>query len=153
MPNFDGGQYFLTVLAPVKNDKLVLNGAGLSSPVHVLRQRLEQMPTALQTRVTQQHQKGVNSPFARNRQIAAHKQFIACSKAPTFDCGDDGFRETPDPGPYSGADICQGTRDIFLGQFPYVGACGKNGVTSGEGHTSHRIVAANQVERICDETQ
>ena len=66
MPNFDGGQYFLTVLAPVKNDKLVLNGAGLSSPVHVLRQRLEQMPTALQTRVTQQHQKGVNSPFARN---------------------------------------------------------------------------------------
>ena len=64
MPNFDSGQYFLTALVPVKNRRLARNGESISSPVHVLRQRLESMPTAMQTRITQA--KNVNSPFSRN---------------------------------------------------------------------------------------
>ena len=65
MPNFDSGTYFLTVLAPVDNSGLVQGQNAISSPVHMLREYLEILPTALQSEATRHA--GVNSPFARNR--------------------------------------------------------------------------------------
>ena len=65
MPNFDSGTYFLTVLAPVDSTGLVQGGKAISSPVHMLREYLEILPTAQQSDATRHP--GVNSPFARNR--------------------------------------------------------------------------------------
>jgi hypothetical protein len=59
MPTFDGGHYFLTVLAPVKPDTTPDKSA---SPVHALRKRLALLPTAQQTPDCCNDQ----SPFARN---------------------------------------------------------------------------------------
>ena len=45
MPNFDGGHYFLTILAPIRTDTLE-DGATHTSPVHALRKRLQSLATA-----------------------------------------------------------------------------------------------------------
>ena len=65
MPNFDGGHYFLTVLAPIRTDVLVPAGGVTCSPVSAVFHALATLPTALQSPVTQAI--GINSPFSRNR--------------------------------------------------------------------------------------
>jgi len=50
MPNLDGGHYFFTALLPIDNRVIVEHGAMKSSPVHMVRDALEALPTALQTR-------------------------------------------------------------------------------------------------------
>jgi hypothetical protein len=65
MPNFDGGHYFLTVLAPIRNDKLFDHGGIKSSPVHMVRAVLATLPRAQQSPIT--GTLTLNSPFARNR--------------------------------------------------------------------------------------
>jgi hypothetical protein len=62
MPDFDGGHYFLTVLLPIPNDRLV-PGTG-SSAVHLVRRALATTPTACQSKPT--IALGLNSPFARS---------------------------------------------------------------------------------------
>ena len=74
MPDFDSGQYFLTVLAPVDNRRPFGAGDNATSPVHALREALERMPTALQTPVTEAQPK--NSPFARGTRIHFARFFI-----------------------------------------------------------------------------
>jgi hypothetical protein len=64
MPNLDGGHYFLTVLAPIVRRGIVEEGELKSSPVHMVRDALETLPTALQSRATEAI--GINSPFSRN---------------------------------------------------------------------------------------
>jgi hypothetical protein len=61
MPTFDGGHYFLTVLAPISTDT-VKDGVAQTSPVHALRKRLATLAPAAQT-------PGCGAepcPFARN---------------------------------------------------------------------------------------
>jgi hypothetical protein len=60
MPTFDGGHYFLTVLAPIRTDTLP-DGVAQTSPVHALRKRLDMLATAQ----TAAHASG-QSPFAKN---------------------------------------------------------------------------------------
>jgi len=64
MPNLDGGHYFLTVLAPIDNTGIADHQGMRSSPVHMVREALETLPTALQSPATEAI--GLNSPFARN---------------------------------------------------------------------------------------
>ena len=70
MPNVDSGHYFFTALVPVWNEGIVAHtsvGAHKpikSSPIHMVREALETLPTALQSRVTEEY--GINSPFARS---------------------------------------------------------------------------------------
>jgi hypothetical protein len=65
MPNFDGGHYFLTVLAPVRNDTVASDDGVPISCEQALRGELARLPTALQSRVSVTS--GLNSPFARNK--------------------------------------------------------------------------------------
>jgi hypothetical protein len=65
MPNFDGGHYFLTVLAPIRTDVLVPSAGVTCSPVSALFHTLSTLPTALQSPATVKI--GINSPFSRNR--------------------------------------------------------------------------------------
>jgi len=65
MPNFDGGHYFLTVLAPIRNDVLIDHKGIRTSPVHMVRAAFATLPRALQTPITATL--NLNSPFARNR--------------------------------------------------------------------------------------
>jgi hypothetical protein len=65
MPNFDGGHYFLTVLAPIRTDVLVPAGGATCSPVSALFDALSTLPTALQSPATQAI--AINSPFSRSR--------------------------------------------------------------------------------------
>ena len=64
MPNFDGGRYFLTVLAPIRTDPIPVANGGELSCEQVLRTELASLPTALQSPLS--IQTGINSPFARN---------------------------------------------------------------------------------------
>lgn len=71
MPNFDAGHYFFTAVVPVCNDGIVEHEpvAGSparmkSSPIHLVREALETLPTALQSPVTEEI--GIQSPFARS---------------------------------------------------------------------------------------
>jgi hypothetical protein len=64
MPNFDGGHYFLTALAPIDNQGVVEHGGFKSSPIHMVRDELERLPTALQSVATEEI--GIQSPFARS---------------------------------------------------------------------------------------
>lgn len=64
MPNFDGGHYFLTVLAPVRTDVLVTDDGQTCSPVSALHRALYVLPTALQSPATTKI--GINSPFSRS---------------------------------------------------------------------------------------
>ncbi|HXW71692.1 MAG TPA: hypothetical protein VEK34_09655 [Methylocella sp.] len=61
MPTFDGGHYFLTVLAPIKKEPIAI-GATFTSPVNVLRERLASLPVIGQRPSIGRRQ----SPFARN---------------------------------------------------------------------------------------
>ena len=45
MPNLDGGHYFFTALLPIDNHGIVEHGAFKSSPVHMVRDALEALPT------------------------------------------------------------------------------------------------------------
>ena len=63
MPNFDGGHYFLTVLAPIESARLHERHGVKSSAVHVVRDVLATLPTALQSPATEGI--GLNSPFSR----------------------------------------------------------------------------------------
>lgn len=64
MPNIDGGHYFLTALAPVDNRGIVEHEGMKSSPIHMVREALETLPTALQSHATERT--GIQSPFARS---------------------------------------------------------------------------------------
>lgn len=63
MPNFDGGHYFLTTLAPIRIDPPTDELPG--SYVQRIQAVLEVMPTALQSPVTEET--GVNSPFSESK--------------------------------------------------------------------------------------
>ncbi len=64
MPNLDGGHYFLTALLPVDNEGIVEHGPFKSSPIHMVRDALEALPTALQSKAAEEV--GIQSPFARS---------------------------------------------------------------------------------------
>jgi hypothetical protein len=65
MPTFDSGRCFFTALIPVRSDPCQdpRSTGHVTSHVHVLREVLAAMPTALQTPATEKI--GLNSPFAR----------------------------------------------------------------------------------------
>ncbi|PXA98618.1 hypothetical protein DMC47_07320 [Nostoc sp. 3335mG] len=64
MANIDVCSYFFTAAIPVCNEGIVEHDGLKSSPIHVVRQVLETLPTALQSHATQEI--GINSPFSRN---------------------------------------------------------------------------------------
>ena len=64
MPNIDVNTYFFTAFVPVCNEGIVEHEGIKSSPIHVVREVLETLPTALQSHATQEI--GLNSPFSRN---------------------------------------------------------------------------------------
>jgi hypothetical protein len=63
MPNYDAGHYFLTVLAPVRPDPVVIGGV-TQSRRHALRDALNVMPTGERTVATQGNTP--ENPFARS---------------------------------------------------------------------------------------
>jgi hypothetical protein len=64
MPNFDSGHYFFTAVVPVCNRGIVEHEGMRSSPIHMVRETLETLPTALQSRASEEV--GIQSPFARS---------------------------------------------------------------------------------------
>jgi hypothetical protein len=64
MPNFDGGHYYYTGLVPICNAGFVEHQGLKSSPIHVVREALESLPTALQSHATERI--GLQSPFAKS---------------------------------------------------------------------------------------
>lgn len=64
MPSFDGGHYFFTAVVPVCNRGIVEHEGMRSSPIHMVREALETLPTALQSRASEEV--GIQSPFARS---------------------------------------------------------------------------------------
>jgi hypothetical protein len=64
MPNIDVNTYFFTGVVPVCNEGIVEHDGMKSSPIHVVREVLETLPTALQSHATEDI--GLNSPFSRN---------------------------------------------------------------------------------------
>jgi hypothetical protein len=64
MPSLDGGHYFLTTLLPIDNRGIVEHQGLKSSPVHMVRDALEALPTALHSRAAEEV--GIQSPFARS---------------------------------------------------------------------------------------
>lgn len=63
MPNYDAGHYFLTMLAPVRLDSMVIDGQSHSRR-HLIREALAAIPTGERTVVSQGRQ--IDAPFARN---------------------------------------------------------------------------------------
>ena len=63
MANFDGGHYFLTILAPIKRDGFVDVEGGRRSHTQVVRDILSSLPTAQQSLASEGS--GMNSPFTR----------------------------------------------------------------------------------------
>jgi hypothetical protein len=82
MPNLDGGHYFFTALLPIDNHGIVDvdHGAYKSSPVHMVRDALEALPTALQTPASEEI--GIESPFARS--LRTHFVRIFVIDAPAY---------------------------------------------------------------------
>jgi hypothetical protein len=74
MPNLDGGHYFFTALLPIDNHGIVEHGLFKSSPVHMVRDALEALPTALQTREAEKI--GIQSPFARSLRTHFVRMFL-----------------------------------------------------------------------------
>jgi hypothetical protein len=74
MPNLDGGHYFFTALLPIDNHGIVEHGAFKSSPVHMVRDALEALPTALQT--LESEKIGIQSPFARSLRTHFARLFV-----------------------------------------------------------------------------
>lgn len=64
MPDLDGGHYFFTALVPVWNEGIVEHEGLRSSPIHMVREALETLPTALQSKESEKI--GIQSPFARS---------------------------------------------------------------------------------------
>ncbi len=64
MPDLDGGHYFLTALLPIDNRGIVEHQGLRSSPVHMVREALQTLPTALQSAAAEEI--GIQSPFARS---------------------------------------------------------------------------------------
>jgi hypothetical protein len=64
MPNIDGGHYFFTAAVPICNVGIVEHEGMKSSPIHMVREALETLPTALQSRAAEKI--GIQSPFARS---------------------------------------------------------------------------------------
>jgi hypothetical protein len=69
MPNIDAGHYFFTAIVPVCNEGIIehpgVDGKPIrSSPIHMVREALETLPTALQSHATERC--GVPSPFSRS---------------------------------------------------------------------------------------
>lgn len=62
MPNFDAGHYFLTVLAPIRTDSILIGEQSHSHP-HLIRDVLARMPTGERTAVSRGN--AVDNPFAR----------------------------------------------------------------------------------------
>jgi hypothetical protein len=80
MPNIDVNTYFFTAAVPVCNEGIVEHDGMKSSPIHVVREALETLPTALQSHATEEI--GLNSPFARN--LRTHFARIAVLDQPNF---------------------------------------------------------------------
>jgi hypothetical protein len=64
MPNFDGGHYFLTVLAPISAKLRVDERGRRRSPAHLIREELAFLPNAERT-VASAGGRGDDNPFAR----------------------------------------------------------------------------------------
>ena len=69
MPNIDAGHYFFTAIVPVCNEGIIEHegvegGLIRSSPIHMVREALETLPTALQSHATEAI--GIPSPFSRS---------------------------------------------------------------------------------------
>jgi hypothetical protein len=86
MPNLDGGHYFFTALLPIDNHGIVEHGPFKSSPVHMVRDALEALPTALQTRESEKI--GIQSPFARSLRTHFVRMFLI--DAPAYNGRDSG---------------------------------------------------------------
>jgi hypothetical protein len=80
MPNIDVNTYFFTAVVPVCNEGIVERGGMKSSPVHVVREVLETLPTALQSHATEEI--GLNSPFSRN--LRTHFARLVVLDQPNF---------------------------------------------------------------------
>jgi hypothetical protein len=74
MPNLDGGHYFFTALVPIDNRGVVEHGDFKSSPVHMVRDALEALPTALQS--AESEKIGIQSPFARSLRTHFVRLFV-----------------------------------------------------------------------------
>jgi hypothetical protein len=74
MPNLDGGHYFFTALLPIDNHGVVEHAGFKSSPVHMVRDALEALPTALQTPASEEI--GIPSPFARSLRTHFLRLFV-----------------------------------------------------------------------------
>ncbi|MEI9852760.1 MAG: hypothetical protein WDN24_20020 [Sphingomonas sp.] len=80
MPNIDVDTYFFTAAVPVCNEGIVEQGGMKSSPIHVVREVLETLPTALQSHATEKI--GLNSPFSRN--LRTHFARLVVLDQPNF---------------------------------------------------------------------
>jgi hypothetical protein len=74
MPNLDGGHYFFTALLPIDSHGIVEHGPFKSSAVHMVRDALEALPTALQT--LEAEKIGIQSPFARSLRTHFVRLFV-----------------------------------------------------------------------------
>ena len=74
MPNLDAGHYFFTALVPVCNDGIVEHRGMKSSPIHMVREALETLPTALQSQAAEEV--GIQSPFARSDRTHLARIFV-----------------------------------------------------------------------------
>jgi hypothetical protein len=74
MPNLDGGHYFFSAVVPICNVGIVEHEGMKSSPVHMLRETLETLPTALQSHAAEKI--GIQSPFARSRRTHFVRLFV-----------------------------------------------------------------------------
>ena len=97
MPNFDGGHYFLTVLAPVKPgaEPDPVTGASRSHR-HLLMQALSLMPLSEITEASKVGKGATNSPFART--TCTHLARFVVIDAPAFngrESGDYAARQAP----------------------------------------------------------
>jgi len=74
MPNLDGGHYFFTALIPIDNRGIVEHATFKSSPVHMVRDALEALPTALQSPASEAI--GIPAPFARSLRTHFVRLFV-----------------------------------------------------------------------------
>jgi hypothetical protein len=74
MPNLDGGHYFFTALIPIDNRGIVEHAGFRSSPVHMVRDALEALPTALQSPASERI--GIQSPFAKSLRTHFLRLFV-----------------------------------------------------------------------------
>ncbi|MEJ0065335.1 MAG: hypothetical protein WDM85_07685 [Caulobacteraceae bacterium] len=80
MPDLDGGHYFFTALLPIDSHGVIEYEHFKSSAVHMVRDALEALPTALQTREAEKI--GIQSPFARS--LRTHFVRIFVIDAPAY---------------------------------------------------------------------